>query len=636
MCGIAGVLGPGSTSPDTLVAMARALAHRGPDGQGIWQDAGAGVAFVHRRLAILDLSEAGSQPMLDREGRWAISFNGEIYNHQSLRKALGGHSQAWRGTSDTEVLLRAIADWGVESALVRCEGMFALAAWDRINGELFLARDKTGERPLYVGWLGGDIVFGSELKALRCHPSWRGGMVEKAVHSLLRWGFIPSPLSIHPAVYKIPPGTLLRLKLGDAGSAWDLVTFQCRLKNYWSLASIVDEAARSPWEGGLDEAAGEAQRLLDASVRSRMNADVPVGALLSGGIDSSLVVESMQRQASGRVQTFCVGFDEAGLDESEVSQRVARLLGTEHHILRLPSHAAMDLVPSMAEIYDEPFADMAQLPAVLVGRAIREHVTVALTGDGGDELFGGYQRYLDCEDAWRIASALPTPVVRCLEGLLRAVGRMVSPGLGRLPQRANRLVDRLREKEFGAFYEAWLAFPGSGRVLSSPCRSTLASHVREWPRKSLTPGESMRYLDQSTVLADGIHTKLDRSSMASGLELRVPLLDSAILSFSWGLADELVRRDGAGKPVLRRMLSRHLPPEVSERRKHGFDVPVSAWLRGGLRSWAEELISGAGDIPGLDKAGLRRLYDDHLSGRLDAGHALWAALMVIAWRQHND
>lgn len=632
MCGVAGVLGPGASQAATVAAMAASLVHRGPDGEGIWKDESGLLALAHRRLAILDLSPAGAQPMTDASGRWVISFNGEIYNHRQLRQSLAGICRAWRGTSDTEVLLEAIAAWGLAAALAKCEGMFAFALWDRQARDLVLVRDRMGERPLYVGWVGRDIAFGSELGALRVHPEWRGGIVEPAVSAYLRWGFIPAPMSIHPGVFKLPAGTLLRLRPSDAGVPFSPEAFQGRLEHYWRLSSVVDSARQDPWRGSFDEAVGAAQSLLDRAVACRMQADVPVGALLSGGVDSSLVVESMQRQSPIAVKTFTVGFDDAAIDESAVASRVARLLGTEHHALHLPMTRASELARRAASVYDEPFADVAQLPAMLVSQAVRNHVTVALTGDAGDELFAGYQRYRDCARAWAMRSALPNAAARVVGLLMKGLAAADPGRCGRLPVRADRSLGRWRSDRLDDFYEDWLAFPGS-----PVCRGTsLAEGVGQSPLAPLSAMARMRFLDQGATLPEGIHTKLDRASMAYGLELRVPLLDSSLVAFSWRLPERWLRRGPRGKVILRALLARTLPGGIAARPKQGFDVPIGAWLRGGLREWAGDLISSGGNIPGLDILQLRRSFEAHLAGRVDHGHALWAALVLIAWGQRDD
>lgn len=633
MCGISGIFGPGAVDVGALRRMASSLAHRGPDGEGYWQDKEGGIGFTHRRLSIVDLSSSGEQPMQDASGRWVITFNGEIYNHREIRKELGSAVASWRGSSDTEVLLEAVARWGVVEALRRFEGMFAFALWDRRDRELVVARDRMGERPVYIGWIGDDIAFGSELSSLRMHPQWRGGTVEAAVSLFLRFGFVPAPMSIHPGVFKLPAGSLLRLRETDAGRLWSQSEFMGRVEPYWRLASVVESSRREPFGGTFEEAVDEARVLLDRAVACRAQADVPVGALLSGGVDSSIVVESMQRQSSTPVDTFTVGFDEAGIDESEVAAGVARALGTNHSVVRLPVGSAQALVRCVADVYDEPFADVAQLPAILLSGVVRKKVSVALTGDGGDELFAGYQRYHDCARAWGWRSRMPSVAVDAISGVLAGISGFNPASWGRLPARASRTIVRWQPSQLGQFYEDWLAFPGApaARAQELLWRS---SNV-ERPAIPISAAAQMRYLDQCVTLPEGIHTKLDRASMSQGLELRVPLLDSSLVAFSWRLPEQWLRNGKNGKVVLRSMLARSLPRAIAKRPKQGFDVPISEWLRSGLRDWASELLESAEDSPGFDVGYFRRSFDQHLQGRVEHGHSLWAALVFLAWRRKH-
>ena len=618
-----------------LRAMADSLRHRGPDGEGVWSDADAGIGLAHRRLAVVDLSAAGAQPMASADGRLHLSYNGEIYNHAELRTLLdAGGGRRWRGSSDTETLLEAIATWGLEQTLSRCDGMFAMALWDRNDRCLTLVRDRFGERPLYVGWVGGDIVFGSELRALRCHPAWKGEIDAQALAAQLRLGYVPAPASIHRGVFKLPAGSLLRLRIADAGSAPTLEAFQTRAERYWRLEEMIESARHDPWRGSEEEAADHLRHLLDASVRRRMIADVPVGGLLSGGIDSSLVVASMQRQSTRPVQTFTVGFEEAGLDESDAAADIARCLGTEHHRLALPAASALALVDELPDIYDEPFSDAAQLPAVLVARAARRHVTVALSGDGADELFHGYQRYFDGDRAWRLQKHMPdawrTAGGRLMRGLAHAGGR------SRFARAARRQAGRLGGGDRGDQYFRLLSFPG---YLQPPGVDFLRTELAIPPLPSVLEGSAamMRFFDQAVALPEGIHAKLDRASLSCALELRVPFLDPAIAAFSWRLPEPWLHRQGTGKRLLRRLVGEQVGHVVAGRKKHGFDVPVADWLRGPLRHWAEALVSSrvARDDALLDARALRQRLTWHVEGRADYGYALWSALMYVAWRQHH-
>lgn len=620
-----------------LLSMSSSLRHRGPDDGGTWFDEHASVGLAHRRLAVVDLSPAGAQPMQSDGGRYVLSYNGEIYNYLELRQELmalgvGG----WRGHSDTEVLLAAIVQWGVEEALRRCNGMFAIALWDRSSGELVLARDRTGEKPLYVGWVAGALVFGSELRALRCHPHWKDEVEPAGLALMLRLGYVPAPWSIQKGAFKLPAASLLRLRDGDGAAPLSVEDFAARVETYWSLDETVEEALTHPWDGSEEDAMDALQALLDDAVRVRMTADVPVGALLSGGIDSSLVVASMQRQSRTPVRTFTVGFEEAALDESGPAAEVARLLGTQHEEIRVSAAGALGLVASLSEVYDEPFADAAQIPALLVCGAARQRVTVALTGDGGDELFHGYQRYLNAEHSWGALHGLGAGGRRAVAGLLGRAGRLVPRG--RRSASLLRQAGRVAALDGDDYYARLLTFTGSGAGAGG---EALQRGLR-WAWPSIPSGVSglarrMRYVDQRMSLPEGIHTKLDRASMAVALELRVPLLDPRLLAMSWHMPQPWLAQGAAGKLLLRKMFGRQLPASLASRPKHGFDVPISAWLRGPLREWAADLLSSAAlkKDAWVDAGAARSLFGDHLSGRADYGYALWALLMYLSWSERH-
>jgi len=621
-----------------LLSMGSSLRHRGPDDGGIWFDQSRGVGLAHRRLAVVDLTPAGAQPMASHDGRYVLSFNGEIYNHLELREALveAGVS-TWRGHSDTEVLLAAVVRWGVDEALRRCNGMFAIALWDRSGEELILARDRTGEKPLYVGWVSGALVFGSELRALRCHPRWQHEVEPSALALMLRLGYVPAPWSIQKGVFKLPAASLLRLRVADAATPLSIDAFTARLETYWSLDETVGQALAQPWDGSEDSAVDALQAVLDDAVRMRMMADVSVGALLSGGIDSSLVVASMQRQSRSPVRTFTVGFDEVALDESGPARDIARLLGTEHEEIRVSASHALDMVTRLPDVYDEPFADAAQIPALLVCEAARKRVTVALTGDGGDELFHGYQRYLNAESSWGLLHGLGEGGRRMAASVLHAAGRLAPRG--KRSASLFRQAARVPAIDADDYYARLLAFTGGGGGIGG---ETLSRGLRwAWPRipsNISDQAQRMRYVDQRLSLPEGIHSKLDRASMAVALELRVPLLDPRLLALSWRMPQPWLAQRGVGKLLLRKMLERQVPSSLASRPKHGFDVPISAWLRGPLREWAADLL--AGDAvkrdSWLDAKVVRSLFDDHLSGRGDYGYALWAVLMYLSWNARHD
>ena len=634
MCGIAGVLASPRSGLSGLVdGMARALEHRGPDGQGAWTDESAGISFGHRRLAIVDTSGSGTQPMVSGSGRYVLCYNGEIYNHRELRRQIDASQKvAWRGHSDTEVLLAAIEGWGLDAALQRINGMFAFALWDRNDRRLVLARDRMGEKPLYFGWVGGDLVFASELKAIYRHPSWRHSVDAAALDWMLSTGYVPAPRCIHPGIFKLPAASVISLSAADLGHPRDLPWVRQRFKAYWHLDRVAVEGVShraSSAAFDMDAASREFSRLFDESVRLRMLADVRVGALLSGGVDSTLVVESMQRQSSSQVRTYTVSFLDPAMDESSHAQQVASHLGTQHETIVLRPESALEIINELPGIYDEPFADAAQLPAVLVSRAARRHVTVALTGDGGDEVFHGYQRYLDAVSNWRVLRPAGERGRRALGLSLQAAARLAPARSWAVALR--RQAGRVQARDFEDYYRNLVSFAG---------RRYPAGSVAEWPlvpAQLVDDGDRMRFTDQSLGLPEGINTKLDRSSMSVGLELRAPLLDHRLVEFSWRLAPSMMAGSGEGKRLLRNRLYGQLPRGLVDRPKQGFDVPIAAWLRGPLHAWAVDLIESARlrDDGFLDPRALSGLLVQHVTGRFDHGHVLWAALTFLSWQRHH-
>jgi asparagine synthase (glutamine-hydrolysing) len=628
VCGIAGFLergltGIGSDAEHVVGAMADALTHRGPDDRGTWVDREAGVAFGHRRLSVIDLSPTGHQPMVSASGRLVLVFNGEIYNHRSLSTQLGRSGIRLRGTSDTEVLLEAIDKWGLDAALEQSNGMFAFALWDRHRRRLTLARDRMGEKPLYYGWQGTTFLFASELKAMRPHPSFRGDIDRDALAVFLRYGYVPAPQSIIAGMSKLPPATVVELE----APAYEVAA----PRHYWTLPAPQREGAAVDSDLLVDEL----EALIDDSVALRMVADVPVGAFLSGGIDSSIVVAAMQQQLSVPVRTFTIGFAEAEHDEAAHARVIARRLGTDHTELTLTQSEAEATVTQLPTIYDEPFADSSQIPMVAVAKLARQSVTVALSGDGGDELFGGYDRYL-VPARWR--------------------------GVERVPHRVRREIARLAERftDSGPFIQQ----PFRGSTVRSKLRalSTIAAfdgptslheHVTtHWQRAhELVPGarpipaatehrgfgrdalvELMMFRDQQGYLPDDILTKVDRATMAVSLEARVPLLDHRLVEFAARIPRALKIRDGAGKWLLRQVAHRDLAPDLFDRPKHGFTMPINAWLRGSLRSWAAELLD-PGQIRRdglLEAAPVSACWAAQLDGA-DNAHGLWAVLVFQSW-----
>ncbi len=637
MCGLAGVYARTPPSEDSLRRMGRAIAHRGPDDSGVWLDPEAAMGLVHQRLSIVDLSPAGHQPMASPCGRYVIAFNGEIYNHSELRQTLA-HS-SWRGHSDTETLLVAIATWGVEATLKQCIGMFAFALWDRKANTLTLARDRLGEKPLYYGWQGETFLFGSELKALKAHPAFRAEIDRNALTLFLRHNTIPAPYSIYKGIHKLLPGTFLQLHAGQKDS---------RPVAYWSAQSTAEEGQRNLFRGSDAEAVAELERLLGHAVGGQMVADVPLGAFLSGGIDSSTVVALMQAQSARPVKTFTIGFNEAGYNEAEHAHVVARHLGTEHTELYVTPKDAMDVIPSLAAIYDEPFADSSQIPTCLVSRLARSHVTVSLSGDGGDELFGGYNRYFWARDLWRKLGWMPRPLRAALAGVLTTVPpaswntafqkleqwlparlRYANPG-DKLHKAAEILAVRSPEEIYLGLVSHWKnpaqLVPGSHEP---PTLLTDPAHRADLPDFE----HRMMYLDTVTYLPDDILTKVDRAAMSVSLETRVPLLDHRVVEFAWTLPLAMKIRHGQGKWLLRQVLYRHVPQAVMERPKMGFGVPIDHWLRGPLKAWADALIE-----PGrltregfFDPMPIQRKWAEHQSGSRNWSYYLWDVLMFQQW-----
>lgn len=645
MCGLTGFWAIESQGHDLgaiVEAMAARIQHRGPDNSGVWCDYESSFALAHRRLSILDLSPAGHQPMLSASGRWVLAYNGEVYNHLALRQQLecGGAAPAWRGHSDTETLLACIEAWGVERTLQASVGMSALALWDRRERVLYLARDRIGEKPLYYGWQRGTFLFGSELKALAAHPAFTREVDRDAVALLLRHNHVPTPYSIWRGIAKLPPGT------------WLAVSERVREaepKAYWSLAEVAEAGQRNPFDGEMDTASIELERVLGDAVAGQMIADVPLGALLSGGIDSSSIVALMQARSSRPVRTFSIGFHEKQFDESAHAAAVATHLGTDHTELFMGAADVLDAVPRMPEMYDEPFADSSQLPTSLVMALARQQVTVALSGDGGDELFGGYNRYLMVPRAWSRLRLLPQPLRGVLGELLLGVsprqwdrlgmplGRALGQAhvgdklhkLGRSLLRA-RTIDDLYLALVNEWGDAEAMVPGATRA------QTLLVRQDDWPALQ-APEHRMMALDAMTYLPDDILVKVDRAAMAASLETRAPFLDHRVVEFAWRLPLAHKIADGQGKAVLRRLLYRHVPRGLVERPKVGFSVPLDAWLRSELRDWAEALLSEEAlrDAGLVEPGPVRAAWAEHLSGRRAFGHRLWSVLMLQAWWQRE-
>jgi asparagine synthase (glutamine-hydrolysing) len=646
MCGIAGLLDPThSLRAEELVstadAMTDALVHRGPDDRGIWVDAAAGVALGNRRLAVVGLGPGGHQPMVSASGRWVVTFNGEIYNFVSLRARLAAEGSRFRGDSDTEVLLEAIERWGLEAAVDACEGMFAVAAWDAHLHELHLLRDRLGEKPLYFGWVGRRFAFASELKSLRALPGFVPELDRRAVALFLRHNCVPAPLTCYRGIAKMGPGQLLTL--GPRARPGDEPEARC----YWSARHVVEAARRHPLSGPPSELVDRVEAVLDEAVAARMVADVPVGAFLSGGVDSSLVVALMRRHSTRPVKTFTVGFAERAFDESVDAGAVAAHLGTDHTTLAVTDKEALDVIPELPTIWDEPFADSSQIPTLLVSRLARSQVTVSLSGDGGDELFGGYNRHAWLERLWRRSAWLPPRARRALGRSLAQLPPGVVDGAARLgdalPRRwqvrnpATKLAKVGKVLAAEDVEGAYLALVSHWDEPEALVRGTgpvasLASEPSEWAELGGVT-EQMLWLDLVGYLPDDILVKLDRAAMSASLESRVPFLDRAVVELAWRLPMETKLRGGVTKWALRQVLYRHVPAALVERPKMGFGLPIGPWLRGPLRPWAEDLLDERRLRHGgvLDPLPVRRAWQQHVSGRRDLGYELWDVLSLQAW-----
>ena len=644
MCGFAGLLTAVGFGDDELraavVRMTDPLVHRGPDDSGAWSDAAAGIALGFRRLAIVDLSPNGRQPMWSPSSRFIAVFNGELYNFRVLRGELEQHGYRFRGHSDTEVVLAAFERWGIEPAVRRFIGMFAIAVWDTETRELTLMRDRIGKKPLYVYREPGLISFGSELKALVAGPSFDRTIDRAALTSYLRYLYVPAPMSIFTHAIKLQPAHLLTIS--DPSQPLP------EQRPYWSLQDAAAAGLSRPIRATDEEVVDELETLLEEAVACRMYSDVPLGALLSGGIDSSLVVALMQARADRPVKTYTIGFAEQEFDEAPHAARVAAHLGTDHTELRLSGEDAYALVPGLPDVFDEPFADPSQLPTLLVSKLARRHVTVALCGDGGDELFGGYNRYVYGTRMLPRVGRVPRVLRRGVAAGLGSVpaaawDRMHSVGAAVLPAAAGqRLGERMQKvgllmgaDSVGDMYRSLLSAWQEPEALLGGSPSGLDRNQELLRAHSSFPLlDQMMIADQAVYLPDDLLAKMDRASMAASLEVRAPLLDHRVIEFSWRLPSSMKLRDGLGKWILRQIVSHRIPPALLDRPKAGFSVPVDRWLRGPLRAWAEPLLSpGALVASGIDPAPVTRAWYDLQHGRRRSGASVWAVLMFQAWRE---
>ena len=663
MCGFAGVFGQlNSYSLVPIVeAMARSLAHRGPDDDGVWVDDEARIAFGHRRLAVLDLSQEGHQPMLSKDGRYAIAFNGEVYNYQILRKELESVEPInWRGHSDTEVMLEAMSRWGIEHALTKFVGMFAIALFDRRERKLHLIRDRMGEKPLYYGWCAGAFVFGSELKALRKYPGFVEEIDRDTLALYLRHMSVPDPFTIYKRTYKLQPGCMLSLDLTSTTNCPYGATPNApisigglRLTRWWSLHKIVEIGQRSLVADETEMLDLLESRLRD-SVRLQSLADVPLGAFLSGGIDSSLIAALMQLESGSPINTFTIGFHEKKYDEAKYANAIAGHLKTKHTELYVTAKDALDVIQQLPDLYDEPFADSSQIPTYLLCYQARKYLTVALSGDAGDELFGGYNRYFWVRKIWSKVSRLPDSIrrlfakaifsipVRYWDIIYSRISYLLptSSHLSFVGQKLHNLADRLAniKNEDELFFSLVSEWPSPNDIVigaSEPV--TLLTRENDWP--ALPDVEQrMMYLDAMTYLPNDILVKVDRAAMGSSLETRAPFLDHRVVEFAWRLPLNMKLRNSQGKWALRQILGKYVPRELIERPKQGFSIPLGEWLRGPLRGWAEELISEERLLQGgyFNPEPIRSRWIEHSSGLRNWENSLWAVLMFQSWLESVD
>ena len=648
MCGIVGFRQNSSSNIDMrdgIAQMNDALYHRGPDAGDSWLDETMGLALGHRRLAILELSPAGAQPMHSNCGRYVVVFNGEIYNHLQLRQQLNqeGFLLEWKGHSDTETMLACFVAWGIEKTLQAMVGMFAIALWDKQTKLLTLAKDRMGEKPLYWGWQGDSLFFSSELKALKAHPMFKADIDRDSITLLLRHNCIPAPYSIYQGIKKLRPGYWLQLPLAELETAKIAVP-----KAYWRFNTVVESGLQNPFTGSPEQAVDILESALVESIGSQMQSDVPLGAFLSGGIDSSTVVALMQAQSEQPIKTFTIGFEDEAYNEATHAKAVAKHIGTEHTELYITPKDALSVIPKLSSIYCEPFSDSSQIPTFLVSQLASEHVTVALSGDGGDELFGGYNRYLMAQQVWNKNRKLPRPIRRLASTTLTAFApkswdamfttlnpilpkklRLSAPG-----DKAHKLAGVLNIDSEQDFYQSLTSHwqQPETLVIGAKEPSTLISDINCWP-KTDSFQHAMMAMDAQTYMTDDILVKVDRAAMANSLETRVPMLDHRIVELAWKMPLEYKIRHGEGKWLLKQVLFRHVPRQLIERPKMGFSLPLHDWLRGSLRDWAEALL----DEKLLLQQGyfypapIRMMWTEHLSGKYNHQDQLWNILMFQAW-----
>lgn len=642
MCGITGFIPAEKLSKQSIntivLKMTNQIASRGPDSFGSWVDDHARIGFGHRRLAILDLSNAGHQPMESSCGRYILTFNGEIYNHLDIRKSLESKSHffKWNGLSDTETLLKLIEAYGPEKALNELNGMFAFGLWDKKNNQLFLARDRIGEKPLYFGWVNNSFVFASELKAIKAYPGFENPINSSALAKFMQLKYVPTPFSIYENIYKLEPGKYINVSLNNFQTK-DIVS-----KTYWSLDDEIKNSKRYLLSSSQNTLK-QFHNLLSSSINSQMISDVPLGAFLSGGIDSSLIVSLMQELSPHPIKSFTIGFNEDEFNEADYAKKVAAHIGTDHHELIVTPELAMDCIPLLPNIYDEPFADSSQIPTYLLSRFAKNHVSVVLSGDGGDELFAGYNRYLWAPQIWKKISKAPNLIQKILINLgSRFSSRQWNSLLKYMDvdqpgEKIYKVCNALKNSEsFNLFFLNLIAEqnPYENLLINSSSTQNLFHDTPLLDNKvNLSNLENMMRIDSLNYLPDDILCKVDRAAMSVGLETRVPFLDKNLISFAWRLSSENKIYNGQGKYILRQLLRQYVPSHLIERPKTGFGVPIGFWLRGPLRGWAEELL----DFNNIKNSGhfnpiiVKQIMDEHTSGKKDWSSCLWSILMFQSW-----
>ena len=639
MCGIAGYLGEVKHPIDCLTKMADAISHRGPDNMGVWSDHNPSIGFAHSRLSILDLSSAGNQPMHSSSGNYVIIFNGEIYNHKSLRSELESINQRnWLGHSDTETLLAAIEEWGLKKTLVKAKGMFAIALWDKSSNKLSLACDRIGEKPLYYGWVNNQFVFSSELKSMKVFPEFNNVIDRKSLALFLRFNSIPAPYSIYKDIFKLEPGQIVEIN-----------SHSNKLEKYkfWSLEEVYKNGSENKFRGSSIQAINQLENILSEAVSSQMQSDVPLGAFLSGGIDSSTIVALMQSYSNSQVNTFTIGFNSKEFDESKHAEMVSNHLGTYHFNKLVTEKDALDVIPNLPDIYDEPFADSSQIPTYLVSKFAKEKVTVALSGDGGDELFGGYNRYIFSQKMFKNITKTPNSIKKLMSKMMFSLSEenwnFILGGLMRnrhsnIGHKIHKTANIVSSKSINDLHFKLISQiqnPSDWLKDSNEYESVFNDNEDRFKEQDSV--EIMMAYDLISYLPTDILTKVDRAAMSVSLETRVPFLDPNVIQFAASIPMEFKIRNGVTKWLLREVLYKHVPKDLIERPKMGFAVPLAEWLRGPLRDWAESLL----DEKRLHQEGffnvefVRDKWSEHISGRRNWSHQLWNVLMFQAWLENN-